>query len=59
VRLSVHKVGVSSNAYPNCDDYDGDCRVKAVFNFPHVRFLLALPVSSYGQWARHGRQARE
>lgn len=41
-------MSVSSNAYPNCGVYDGDCRHKAVFNFPHVRFLLALPISSYG-----------
>ena len=41
-------MSVSSNAYPNCGGYDGDCRLKAVFNFPHVRFLLALPISSYG-----------
>jgi len=48
VTLSVYKVSVSSNAYPNCGGYDGDCRVKAVFNFPHVRFLLALPISRHG-----------
>ena len=48
MRLSVYKVSVSSNAYPNCGVYDGDCRLKAVFNFPHVRFLLALPISRYG-----------
>ena len=41
-------MSVSSNAYPNCGVYDGDCRHKAVFNFPNVRFLLALPISSYG-----------
>ena len=48
MRLSVHKVGVPSNAYPNYGVSDGVCRVKVLFNFPHVRFLLALPFSSSG-----------
>jgi hypothetical protein len=48
VRLSVHKVGVSSNAYQSDGVYDAVCRVKALFNFPQVRFLLALQLSSNG-----------
>jgi len=48
VRLSVHKVGVSSNAYESDGVYDAVCRVKALFNFPQVRFLLALQLSSNG-----------
>ena len=48
MRLSVHKVGVSSNAYQSEDVYDAVCRVKALFNFPQVRFLLALQLSSNG-----------
>jgi hypothetical protein len=48
VRLSVHKVGVSSNAYQSDGVYDAVCRVKAIFNFPQVRFLLALQLSSNG-----------
>jgi hypothetical protein len=48
VRLSVHKVGVSSNAYQSDGVYDAVCRIKAVFNFPQVRFLLALQLSSNG-----------
>lgn len=48
MRLSVHKVGVSSNAYQSDGVYDAVCRVKALFNFPHVRFLLALQLSSNG-----------
>ena len=46
MRLSVHKVGVSSNAYQSDGVYDAVCRVKALFNFPQVRFLLALQLSS-------------
>ena len=46
--LSVHKVGVSSNAYQSDGVYDAVCRVKALFNFPQVRFLLALQLSSNG-----------
>ena len=48
MRLSVHKVGVSSNAYQSDGVYDDVCRVKALFNFPQVRFLLALQLSSNG-----------
>ena len=48
MRLSVHKVGVSSNAYQSDGVYDAVCRVKALFNFPQVRFLLALQLSSNG-----------
>ncbi|MBT6181929.1 MAG: hypothetical protein HOI00_08275 [Halieaceae bacterium] len=48
MRLSVHKVGVSSNAYESDGVYDAVCRVKALFNFPQVRFLLALQLSSNG-----------
>ena len=48
MRLSVHKVGVSSNAYQSEDVYDAVCRVKALFNFPQVRFLLALRLSRSG-----------
>ena len=48
MRLSVHKVGVSSNAYQSDGVYDTVCRVKALFNFPQVRFLLALQLSSNG-----------
>ena len=46
--LSVHKVSVSSNAYQSDGVYDAVCRVKALFNFPQVRFLLALQLSSNG-----------
>ena len=48
MRLSVHKVGVSSNAYQSDGVYDAVCRVKALFNFPQVHFLLALQLSSNG-----------
>lgn len=48
MRLSVHKVGVSSNAYQSDGVYDAVCRIKALFNFPQVRFLLALQLSSNG-----------
>lgn len=48
MRLSVHKVGVSSNAYQSDGVYDAVCRIKAFFNFPQVRFLLALQLSSNG-----------
>ena len=48
MRLSVHKVGVSSNVYPSYDVYDDVWRAKALFNFPQVRFLLALRFSIAG-----------
>lgn len=48
MRLSVHKVGVSSNAYQSDGVYAAVCRIKALFNFPQVLFLLALQLSSNG-----------
>ena len=48
MRLSVHKVGVSSNAYPNSAFTTVFAGLRRFFNFPQVRFLLALRLSRSG-----------